>query len=100
VVIVDLGDEEALEEIVRANPLRGEEPIGHAARCLQKIICVVEHAVELNPAFQVLGNRVTVGQAAKVLEAYGEETWIRQEFLEELRDMEVNILVVDPEDPE
>ena len=98
VVVVDLDDEETLEEIVRADPLRGRESVESAARRLQKqIIRVVERAAELDPAFRRLGSRVAVGQAVEVLEASRELPGIRQEVLEELWDMEVNLLVSDSE---
>jgi hypothetical protein len=98
VVIVDLDDEETLEEIVRADPLRGRESVESAARRLQKqIIRVVERAAELEPAFQRQGSRVAVGQAVQVLESSGELPGIPQEVLEELWGMEVNLLLIDSE---
>ena len=98
VVVVDLDDEETLEEIVRADPLRGQESVESAARRLQKqIIRVVERAAELDPAFRRMGSHVAVGQAVQVLEASGQLPGIRQEVLEELWDMEVNLLVSDSE---
>ncbi len=98
VVVVDLDDEETLEEIVRADPLRGRESVESAARRLQKqIIRVVERAAELDLAFRCLGSRVAVGQAVEILEATGELPGIRQEVLEELWSMEVNLLVMDSE---
>jgi hypothetical protein len=61
VVVVDLDDEEKLEEIARADPLRGVETVEHAALRLQKqIIHVVRRAAELDPAFRCLGSRVTI----------------------------------------
>src|SRR3712207_3709845 len=97
-VIVDLDYEETLEEIVRADPLRGRESVESAARRLQKqIIRVVERAAELEPAFQRRGSRVAVGQAVQVLESSGELPGIPQEVLEELWGMEVNLLLIDSE---
>jgi hypothetical protein len=56
VVVVDLDDEEKLEEIARADPLRGVETVEHAALRLQKrIIHVVRRAAELDPACPVPG---------------------------------------------
>ena len=101
VVVVDLDDEETLEEIVRADPLRGVETVEHAALRLQKqIIHVVRCAAELDPAFRRLGSRVAVGQAVEVLKASGQLPGIPQEVLGELWGMEVNLLVIDPEKPE
>jgi hypothetical protein len=99
VVMVDLGAEETLEEIVEADPQRGVEPVEHAASRLQKqIMHVVKRAVELEPNFRVhQESRVTVGQATEVLKACGQVPGIGEGVLEQLRDMEVNILVVDPE---
>src|SRR5919107_5676510 len=61
VVVVVLGHEEKLEEIARADPLRGVETVEHAALRLQKqIIQVIRRATELGPAFRCLGSRVTI----------------------------------------
>ena len=56
VVVVVLDDEEKLEEIARADPLRGVETVEHAALRLQnRIIHVVRRAAELDPACPVPG---------------------------------------------
>jgi hypothetical protein len=61
VVVVVLDHEEKLEEIARADPLRGVETVEHAALRLQKqIIQVIRRATELGPAFRCLGSRVTI----------------------------------------
>ena len=93
VVVVDLDDEETLEQIVSADPLRGAESVDHAAQRLQKqIMHVVGRAAELDPAFGSLGSRVTVGQAVEVLEASGQLPGIRLEVLDKVWNMEVNLL--------
>jgi len=92
VVVVDLADEAVLLEIVTMDPTRGAESVESAAGRLQKqIIRAVERAALLDPAFQGLGSRVTVGQAIEVLKAHGELAGLRP--LEKVRDVEVNILV-------
>jgi hypothetical protein len=93
VVVVDLDDEETLEQIVSADPLRGAESVDHAAQRLQKqIMHVVGRAAELDPAFRSRGSRVSVGQAVEVLEASGQLPGIRLEVLDKVWNMEVNLL--------
>jgi hypothetical protein len=72
VVMVDLDDEEVIVDLVKADPNRGAESVEQAAQRLQKqITYIVRRAAELDPTFRELGNRVTVGQAAEVVEASG-----------------------------
>ena len=100
VVMVDLDDEEVIVDLVRNDPYRGAESVEQAAtRLHNQIIHIVRRAAEFDPTFRELGNRVAFGRAVEVVEASGAPLGLRSGYLEQLRDMMVNIIVYYPDNP-
>ncbi len=101
VVMIDLEDDEVILALAEADPRRGAESVEQRAQRLQKQIThIVRRAVELDSTFRGFRRRVTLGQAIEVVEASGAPLGLSPWYLEQLRSMEVHIIVSSPENPE